>query len=98
MTPLTNDFAKIANLANIEIDPASATVLANDVANILHFMQQLGQIDTTQTLPLVHPLATEQRLRLDEVHEKNCVTALEKIAPLFQDDLYLVPKIIAREK
>ena len=42
--------------------------------------------------PLLHPFALHQRLRADAVTEEDCIAELEAIAPLFEDDLYLVPK------
>ncbi len=89
-----NELKKIAALAHIETNDKSASQLAHDVSAIMDFVEQLRQVDTSSVQPLLHPLNLHQRLRLDEIKEKNCVAELAKIAPVFTDDLYLVPKVI----
>ena len=88
------ELKKIADLAYIETDANSTQQLAQDVSAIMAFVQQLREINTTDIIPLNHPLHLYQRLRIDAVTEENQVFALEKIAPLFTDGLYLVPKVI----
>lgn len=88
------ELQKIAELAYLEIDATSTKQFTHDVGAIMNFVEQLRQIDTSNAAPLFHPLDLQQRLRVDEVHENDCVAQLEKIAPLFADNLYLVPKVI----
>jgi aspartyl-tRNA(Asn)/glutamyl-tRNA(Gln) amidotransferase subunit C len=91
---LTEDeLKKIAELAYIEMDAQSTEQLTNDVGAIMQFVEKLRQVDTSHVEPLLHPLHLNQRLRTDEVQEQNAVNALEKMAPLFADNLYLVPKL-----
>ena len=92
------ELKKMASLAYLEIDENSIAQLALDVSAMVHFAEQLHQIDTDEVTPLTHPLNLLQRLRPDEVNEVNVVTQLAGIAPLFADDLYLVPKVIDVEK
>lgn len=89
-----HEFQKIAALAYLETNPSHTHQLAHDVEAILSFVKILRQIDTTNVVPLFHPLDLHQRLRQDEIVENNQVNPLAKIAPLFSDDLYLVPKVI----
>ena len=92
--PTTEDeLIKIAALAHIQMDSNSTQQLANDISAIMDFVEQLRQIETTSVAPLLHPLHLHQRLRLDDVDNINCIPALEKIAPIFADNLYLVPKL-----
>ena len=88
------ELKKIANLAYIETNAESTQQLAHDVSAIMAFVEQLREMNTTGVAPLTHPLNLHQRLRVDEVKEENQVSALEKMAPLFADGLYLVPKVI----
>lgn len=89
-----HDLKKIAALAYLEIDTASAKQQSQDMNTIMAFVEQLRQIDTTNVAPLFHPLDLQQRLRDDQVRETNAVEQLAAIAPLFTDNLYLVPKVI----
>ncbi len=94
MTTSEHELKKIAALAHIDTDAESTRQLAKDVSAIMDFVEQLRQIDTTTVTPMLHPLHLHQRLRIDEVKEENHTPDLEKIAPLFADGLYLVPKVI----
>ena len=88
------ELKQIATLAHIEIDANSTLQFAHEVSAIMDFVEQLRQINTTAVAPLLHPLNLHQQLRIDEVNEVNSVEALAKIAPVFTDDLYWVPKVI----
>lgn len=88
------ELKKIAALAYIDTHSENTTQLLQDVGAIMNYVEQLRQIDTANTAPLLHPLDLHQRLRADEVHEENRTEELAKIAPLFVDGLYLVPKVI----
>ncbi len=92
--PSEQELQKIAKLAYLEMDDKDTEHLSHDLDAIMAFVEQLRPIDTSGVLPLFHPLDLQQRLRLDEAHEENCVEQLGKIAPLFAGDLYLVPKVI----
>ena len=89
-----HEFTKIAALAYLDASPESTQQLARDVSAIMGFIETLRDVDTTSVTQLLHPLDLHQRLRLDEVNEENRVEQLAIIAPLFADNLYLVPKVI----
>ncbi len=93
MPTTEHELQKIAALAYLESD-TSTTQLTQDVSAIMAFVEQLRKVDTSGVTPLSHPLDLHQRLREDEVKTVSCVAQLEKIAPLFTDNLYLVPKVI----
>lgn len=92
------ELKKLAALSYLELDGNSTQQLAHDVGAIMDFVEQLRQVDTTDVPPLLSPLNLQQRLRADEVSEKNHVAALANIAPSFANDLYLVPKVIETGK
>ncbi len=90
-----HELQNIAALASLELDTTSAQQLTADVTAIMAVVEQLRNIDTTGVIQLFHPLNLHHRLREDEVHTTaHCVAQLEKIAPLFTDQLYWVPKVI----
>lgn len=60
----------------------------------MDFVDQLRRIDTSGVAPLFHSFDEHQRLKADKVTEKDHSAELAKIAPLFEDGLYLVPKVI----
>ena len=96
MPSSTSELKKIAALAYLNLTDDSAHQLALDIDSIMHILEQLRSIDTTDVPPLLHPLDLQQRLRADEANQDNVVLALEQSAPLFADGLYLVPKVIGQ--
>jgi aspartyl-tRNA(Asn)/glutamyl-tRNA(Gln) amidotransferase subunit C len=98
MTISTQDLEKIARLAYLEIDAEHSAQLTQEISSIMDFVDQLRAVDTTEVAPLFHPFALHQRLRTDEVTEADCIAELEAIAPMFEDNLYLVPKVIESGK
>jgi aspartyl-tRNA(Asn)/glutamyl-tRNA(Gln) amidotransferase subunit C len=94
MPHIINSFQKIAQLAHLELD-TDINQLENDVQEIINYVEQLRQVNTQHIEPLQHPLDTPQPLRTDHAIDDNLVTELGASAPLFQDNLYLVPTVIS---
>ena len=94
MTIQSDELVKIAYLAKLQIDPANSEKLAQDLDQILNFVDQMQSVDTSQVAPLSNPLEMTQRLRPDVVNEDNQREAFQSIAPATEAGLYLVPKVI----
>lgn len=92
MSTTEDELNKIAALSYL--DTNNTPHLLHDVSAIMDYVEQLRQIDTTDIIPLLHPLGLHQRLRADEVNDVNHAAELANLAPLFVDNLYLVPKVI----
>ena len=89
-----SDVKKIAHLARLAIDEADIPLYAANLSNILQLVAQMDSIDTAAVKPMAHPLDEVQRLREDEVTEPNQREHFQLCAPLTEDGLYLVPKVI----
>jgi aspartyl-tRNA(Asn)/glutamyl-tRNA(Gln) amidotransferase subunit C len=85
---------KIAHLARIALNPADVPKYAENLSNILHLVEQMNLIDTSNILPMAHPLDMAARLRSDEVSESDQRSLFQSIAPQVDVGLYLVPKVI----
>ncbi|MGE0314656.1 MAG: Asp-tRNA(Asn)/Glu-tRNA(Gln) amidotransferase subunit GatC [Lautropia sp.] len=96
-TLVPQDIDRLAELARIAFDDAEkAQVLArlNDVFDIFG---QLREVDTDGVEPLTHPQAGDLRQRSDEVTEHVSPEQreeIQRVAPLVENGLYLVPKVI----
>ena len=90
----STDVEKIAYLARLGIDPADVPEYTRNLSDILAFVEQLNAVDTSGVEPLAHPLEATQRLRPDVVSEPNERDDFQRVAPLTEDGLYLVPKVI----
>jgi aspartyl-tRNA(Asn)/glutamyl-tRNA(Gln) amidotransferase subunit C len=85
---------KIAHLARLDIDAGDVPEYARNLSAILAFVEQLNRVDTTGVEPLAHPLEATQRLRSDVVTEPDEREKFLRNAPLTEDGLYLVPRVI----
>ena len=89
-----SDIQKLAKLARLEINAETVEETAKSITDVLKLVDQLQSADTRDALPMAHPLDAVQYLRADEVTETNQRTQNQQCAPLTEDGLYLVPKVI----
>ena len=64
------------------------------ITDILALIDEMQSINTNDVAPLAHPLDLLQRLRTDEITERDYRDELQSLAPEAQEGLYLVPKVI----
>jgi aspartyl-tRNA(Asn)/glutamyl-tRNA(Gln) amidotransferase subunit C len=88
------DIKKIAHLARLQVSETEANKLCHDIGNILSLVDQLQSANTLNIEPMANPLDATQVLRADVVTEINKRDQLQKISPLVEDGLFLVPKVI----
>ena len=89
-----NQVEKIAHLARLQIDSADIPQYATNLSNILDLVAQMDAVDTNGVDPMAHPTEAVQRLRVDEVTETDQRDHFRAVAPLVENGLYLVPKVI----
>jgi len=92
LTP--EDLASIAQLAQLEIDPAEVDDYVAKLGSILDLVAQLESVDTSSVLPMAHPLNMVQRLRPDEVTESDHREHYQQNAADVSHGLYRVPRVI----
>ncbi|MBD8592685.1 MULTISPECIES: Asp-tRNA(Asn)/Glu-tRNA(Gln) amidotransferase subunit GatC [unclassified Pseudomonas] len=88
------DVEKIAHLARLGLNEADMPRTIEALNSILGLVDQMQAVDTSGIEPLAHPLEASQRLRADQVTERNQREAYQAIAPAVENGLYLVPKVI----
>ena len=84
----------IAMLARLKLTDEEYAESVEKLSRIVDFVDQLSQADTTDVLPMAHPLDAAQRLRADAVTEVNARDLYQENAAAVSDGLYLVPKVI----
>jgi len=90
----TDEIARIAHLARLEVADEAVARTAEELATILDFFSQMNAVDTSDVLPMAHPLDANQRLREDQISEHDQREAFQHGAPAVENGLYLVPKVI----
>ncbi len=91
---MENSFKNIMQLACLDTESDNSTHLAEEINAIMDFVEQLRKVPTANVAPLFHPFDLHQRFRNDVITAEDCRNQLAEIAPLFEDGLYLVPKVI----
>lgn len=84
----------IAVLARLRVADDEIADTVDKLSRIVDFVDQLSQADTTDVVPMAHPLDAAQRLRPDVVTEPDRRDEIQENAPTVSDGLYLVPKVI----
>ncbi|MEG3180003.1 Asp-tRNA(Asn)/Glu-tRNA(Gln) amidotransferase subunit GatC [Sphingomonas sp. LT1P40] len=85
---------KVAGLARIAITDADAERLAPELNNILGWIEQLGEVDTSSVEPMTAVIPNKLRLRDDVVTEPDQRDAVLANAPVAEHGFFAVPKVI----
>jgi aspartyl-tRNA(Asn)/glutamyl-tRNA(Gln) amidotransferase subunit C len=98
MSLSSQDIARIANLARLELSPEESARLIVQTNDFFNIVEKMRAVDTTGITPLAHPLdaiqAMQLRLRDDIASEPNNREANQRTAPAVENGLFLVPKVI----
>ena len=89
-----SDINKLAVLARINISDKESRQVAERISSVLDLIDQLQARNTEAVEPMAHPMDAVQTLRADQVTEENQREALMDNAPVSEDGLFLVPKVI----
>ena len=85
---------KIARLSRLNIPEASKQNLTNDLNNILSFVAQLEEVNTSDVKPLASVTGHKLPLRSDKVTDGNIEDLVLKNAPESSSGFFVVPKVI----
>jgi aspartyl-tRNA(Asn)/glutamyl-tRNA(Gln) amidotransferase subunit C len=97
--PLTpEDVNRIAVLARLELSTAERAAMLSQLNGFFGIVEQMSAVDTSGVEPLYTPLSAVQavalRLRDDVVTEGDERALNQASAPLVEDGLFLVPKVV----
>jgi aspartyl-tRNA(Asn)/glutamyl-tRNA(Gln) amidotransferase subunit C len=85
---------KIASLARIAITDEEVAKIAPELDNILGWIEQLGEVDTSSVEPMTAVIANTLRLRDDIVTDGGKRDAVLANAPQAEHGFFTVPKVI----
>jgi len=98
MALTSQDIARIANLARLELNPSESERMLTQINGFFDIVEKMRAVDTSGVEPLAHPVAAIQdvalRLREDIASEPNNREANQQSAPAVERGLFLVPKVI----
>ncbi|MDO5646816.1 Asp-tRNA(Asn)/Glu-tRNA(Gln) amidotransferase subunit GatC [Paracoccus sp. (in: a-proteobacteria)] len=92
---ITEDQArKVAHLARIAVDPAALPALANEINGILHFMEQLNEVDVDGVEPMTGVTPMRLKRRDDQVTAGGAQAQVLANAPDAREGFFAVPKVV----
>ena len=89
-----DDVKRVAHLARLAVDEREALTVLDRLTGFFGLIAEMQAVDTRGIEPMSHALDLVQRLREDEVTERDQRAEFQSVAPQVEDGLYLVPKVI----
>jgi aspartyl-tRNA(Asn)/glutamyl-tRNA(Gln) amidotransferase subunit C len=88
------EVAHVAGLARLELDSAQLESYAEELSQILNYMDKLGEVDTEGVEPTYHALGSINVEREDKVQVRLTRDEVLANAPEANEEAIIVPKII----
>ncbi len=85
---------KIAKLSRLKLADAQIDVIAKELSEVLVFVEQLDQVDTSSISPMdcVHPI--DNLTRKDVVDDGNYAEKIISNSPAKKEGFFVVPKVV----
>lgn len=94
MSVSKKDVEYIARLARLQLRVDEIESYTNQLNKILEYMDKLNELDTSNVIPLSHPVEKTNIFREDELKKSVSREEALKNAPDRTEDFFKVPKII----
>ncbi|HEY4111193.1 Asp-tRNA(Asn)/Glu-tRNA(Gln) amidotransferase subunit GatC [Puia sp.] len=86
----------LSNLARLEFNATEKVAIKKDLQKMIHFVEKLGQLDTTGVEPLLHMSPEINVLREDILQGSISREAALSAAPVTDGTYFEVPKVIRK--
>jgi len=90
----TETVAQVARLARIRIEPARRQALAGELSNILHWVEQLNELDTDGVEPMTSVAEMAPALRPDAIADGDRQGDILSNAPESRHGFFVVPRVV----
>ncbi|MCD8024079.1 MAG: Asp-tRNA(Asn)/Glu-tRNA(Gln) amidotransferase subunit GatC [Candidatus Gastranaerophilales bacterium] len=87
------DVEHVAKLARLELSDDEKVKFSKQLGDVLKYMEQLNEVDTTGVEPMNHPIDFSNVMREDVVVSEFSREELMANAPEAEQDFFKVPKI-----
>jgi aspartyl-tRNA(Asn)/glutamyl-tRNA(Gln) amidotransferase subunit C len=84
----------IAKLARIAVSEAEAEAMVPELNGILHWVEQLQEVDVTGIEPMTAVIPNKMRMRQDIVTDGGTRDEVLENAPVAEHGFFAVPKVI----
>ena len=91
----SEDVKKVAKLARLDLPEDETSLYANQLEEILGYIQQLEKVDTNEIIPTTRAVEVVNVIREDVVETTQIRDELLDLAPNREGDFFRVPKILS---
>lgn len=92
-----NTVKRIADLSKLEFTSDETTAILKDMNQMLEFIDQLKELDTSNIDPLIHMTEDENILREDDAITGASQQEALKNAPSKDSTYFKIPKVLGKE-
>ncbi len=92
-----NTVKRIADLSKLEFTSDETTAILKDMNQMLEFIDQLKELDTTNIDPLIHMTEDENILREDDAISGASQQEALKNAPSKDSTYFKIPKVLGKK-
>ena len=89
-----NTVRRIARLARIEVKEEDVPRLEGELNSILHWIEQLNEVDVAGVEPMTSVVAMKMKMRSDQVTDGHYPQDIVKNAAASDDEFFVVPKVV----
>jgi aspartyl-tRNA(Asn)/glutamyl-tRNA(Gln) amidotransferase subunit C len=94
MSVSRDDVRHVAQLARLDFSEEGEAQMADELSQILDYVDKLNELDTSGVPPMSHVLDVTNAVRADEVEERIDQGQALEPAPEADDEHFRVPKVI----
>ena len=94
MTVDRDTVLRVAKLARVSLPDEEIETLVGELSNILDWIEQLDEVDTTGVKPMTSVSAVKLRWRSDLVTEDDISKKIREVAPDPKNGMFSVPKVV----
>ena len=92
-----DDLRKVAGLSKLEFPEAELAAFAEQMAKIVTFVEQLGEVPTDGVAEMAHPMDVHSVLRADVNRSGLSRDAALRNAPSSDGEYFLVPPVLGKK-
>ncbi|MBA5778019.1 Asp-tRNA(Asn)/Glu-tRNA(Gln) amidotransferase subunit GatC [Stappia sp. F7233] len=85
---------RVARLARIKVTDEEAERMTGELNGILHFVEQLDEVDISGVEPLTSVVEQVMKKRKDGVTDGGIAAEVVANAPASEDNFFMVPKVV----
>ncbi len=84
----------ISELARLDLNQDEKSEFSKQLSDIISYVEKLNELDTNNVEPADHIVDVKNVMKKDEVGQSIALGEITKNAPNFEDNHFIVPKII----